>query len=203
MRFDGSPVDQPPPDPPADHGGGDGEPVEIPIPTWVISDTHLGHAGILDYCPWRQTWAATLAEHDAAILTAWRATVGPQDRVLHLGDLAMGDLRRLPELRQQLPGRIVLVKGNHDPSGAKLRAAGFDLVVSAVSIQVGDHRWIARHNPGAFSLREARNAERLLHGHTHGNGYHDAIHPEVRRRVVDCSMDALRNVAPIPWRNLR
>lgn len=174
-------------------------PVRIPAPSWVISDTHLGHASILDYCPWRKTWAETVEAHDAALIAAWRATVKPDEWVLHLGDFALGSKDRLPHLRQQLPGRIVLVHGNHDRSASSLRAAGFDLVCSAVEIIAGADRWFGRHNPAAFSIREAAQASRLLHGHSHGNGYADTIHASIVRNALDCSLDALRSIAPVPW----
>lgn len=178
-------------------------PQVIPAPQWVISDTHLGHDNILDYCPWRQTWATTIAEHDAAIIERWQAVVKPDDWVLHLGDFALGDKEGLPELRRQLPGRIVLVRGNHDRSLAVMLAAGFDLVYSAISIDVDGRQWIGRHNPAAFSIREAREAARLLHGHSHGNGYSEIIHPSITSKAFDCSLDALRSVSPVPWSTVR
>lgn len=175
------------------------QPQPIPVPRWVISDTHLGHANILEYCPWRQTWAKDLIEHDAAIVAEWQAVVKPDDWVLHLGDFALGNKERLPKLRRQLPGRIVLVRGNHDRSLANMRAAGFDLVCSAISIDVDGRQWIGRHNPSAFSIREARHATRLLHGHSHGNGYSATIHPSITSKAFDCSLDALHSVGPVPW----
>lgn len=173
--------------------------IEIPAPRWVISDTHLQHDSILDYCPWRRTWASSLPHHDAAIIAAWQATVGADDWVLHLGDLALGDQTRLPEIRRQLPGRIILLKGNHDRSRRAMAAAGFDLVISAARVVLGDRQWICRHNPAAFSTREAAAATRLLHGHTHGNGYRSDVHPSIVAKAKDCSLDALKVYGPVPW----
>jgi calcineurin-like phosphoesterase family protein len=171
----------------------------IPCPQWVISDTHFGHANILDYCPWRRTWANSLSEHDAALISAWRERVGPDDLVLHLGDVALGAKEHLSAVRASLPGRIVLVRGNHDRSHSAMRAAGFEMVYAAVRIEVGDRHWICRHNPAAFSIKEARTATRLLHGHSHGNELAEDIHPAVRAKAWDCSLDALRSAGPVPW----
>lgn len=171
----------------------------VPAPRWVISDTHLGHANILQYCPWRQQWARTIAEHDAAIISAWQAVVGPDDWVLHLGDLALGERQRLPMLRRALPGRIALIRGNHDRSALAMRSAGFDLVLPAAVVEIGADRWYCRHDPAAFTDAEAQAATRLLHGHCHGNGYCDKVPAEVRALARDCSLDALRVVGPVPW----
>jgi calcineurin-like phosphoesterase family protein len=185
--------------PPAAAAAVDQRPVSIPVPQWIISDTHLGHENILTYCPWRQTWAATLAEHDAAIIAAWQAHVAPTDMVLHLGDLCLGHKERLTTLRQQLPGRIILVRGNHDRSRSAMHAAGIDEIHSAVVIQDGDRRWYGRHNPASFSRTEAASAEHLLHGHCHGNGYAPDIHRDIVAKAIDCSLDALNSIAPVPW----
>jgi calcineurin-like phosphoesterase family protein len=179
------------------------KPVLIPAPRWVISDTHLGHANILEYCPWRQTWATSVEEHDRAIITAWQAAVAADDWVLHLGDFALGEKSRLPELRRKLPGRIILVRGNHDRSLSVMRESGFELVVSAVRIEGERGFWIGRHNPAAFSVREASDAIRLLHGHSHGNRYSPDTPEAIRAKARDCSLDALRAVGPQPWSGIR
>jgi len=175
---------------------------ELPVPRWVISDTHLGHANILTYCPWRQTWATSVQEHDAALIAAWRERVQPTDWVLHLGDWALGAKDHAAAIRRQLPGRVVLVRGNHDRSMAAMQAAGIDLVYSAVRIAQGNNEWIGRHNPAAFSVREANTATRLMHGHCHGNALALSIHHAIRAKAVDCSVDALKSLAPVPWESL-
>ena len=174
-------------------------PVDIPVPRWVISDTHFAHANILAYCPWRTTWASSITEHDESIIAAWRGCVGPDDVVLHLGDFSMGAKEAAVEIRRRLPGRIILIRGNHDRSPSSLREAGFDTVCSAAHIVNGGRHWFARHNPAAFSPREAAIADRLLHGHCHGNGYREDIHPAIRQKAFDCSLDAVRSIAPVAW----
>lgn len=174
-------------------------PRDIPIPRWVVSDTHFGHENILTYCPWRQTWASSLHDHDTALIAAWRERVQPTDWVLHLGDVALGPKEYATTVRRLLTGRIILVRGNHDRSVAAMRAAGYDHVYSAVRILHGSDQWIGRHNPAAFSVREAAASKRLLHGHCHGNGIPDSIHASIRAKARDCSIDALREHAPVPW----
>jgi calcineurin-like phosphoesterase family protein len=175
-------------------------PIVIPQPRWVISDTHFGHENILEYCPWRMTWARSLADHDAALIAAWQACVQPSDWVLHLGDFCLGPRENIAQIRRVLPGHIILVRGNHDRSRAAMAEAGFDAVYSAVRIESGDHHWIGRHNPAAFSVREAASAVRLLHGHCHGNGCSADVNPVVRVKATDCSLDALLSIAPVGWK---
>lgn len=174
-------------------------PQDIPVPQWVISDTHFGHDNILQYCPWRQSWAKSVQEHDAALIAAWRALVQPDDWVLHLGDVALGPRDYAATIRRQLTGRIIVVRGNHDRSLSVMRDAGYDFVKSAVRVEHEGHQWICRHNPAAFSVREAAISKRLLHGHCHGNGISSTIHASIRARALDCSLDALHSVAPVPW----
>lgn len=76
---------------------------------WLISDTHFGHANIIEYCgrPF-----ASADEMDEALVDNWNRVVGKRDHVYHLGDVAM----RAQHLRivKRLNGELRLVPGNHD-----------------------------------------------------------------------------------------
>ena len=61
---------------------------------------------------------------------------------------------------------------------------------------------ICCHNPAAFSVREAPRCVRLLHGHSHGNGYAREIHRDVVAKARDCSLDALRSIGPVTWESI-
>lgn len=162
------------------------------MPTFVTSDTHLGHANILQYCPWRQTWASSIEEHDAKLIAAWNAVVGKDDTVLHLGDFAFGTKARFAHYVRQLHGFIVLVRGNHDRVGkAAVREAGVltDLTVFR-SVSLGK-RFICRHRPQSFTPDDQAWADVLLHGHTHGE------RPD-QGKLVDVGIDAMRDLAPQP-----
>src|SRR5271163_5363633 len=103
-------------------------PVSIPRPRWVISDTHFYHETILEYCPWRSTWARSLEEHNRALIAAWNSCVQSEDIVLRLGYFCLGQRSMIANIRNQLSGRIVLVRGNHDRSKKIMSDAGFDQV---------------------------------------------------------------------------
>ncbi len=76
---------------------------------FLVSDTHFGHTNIIKYAgrPF-----ATPEEMDEALVENWNSVVRPQDKVYHLGDVAMSR-RKLPIL-ERLNGTKILIKGNHD-----------------------------------------------------------------------------------------
>jgi calcineurin-like phosphoesterase family protein len=179
--------------------------------TWVISDTHFGHANILDYEPSRRAWCTDIESHDRAIIEAWRAVVQPDDTVIHCGDFALSNRARIAEIVRQLPGRITLVLGNHDRSATAMRECGIDNVVSGILIgSFATGPIIARHAPSSFTHDDLSTDAWLLHGHMHGHvpGVNDAPRdrrhaypsdPSVRARLIDASIEALPT-APGPMR---
>jgi len=80
------------------------------VNTWVISDTHLAHRRIIEYCdrPFH-----SVGEMNECLIHNWNSVVQPQDTVYHLGDVGFGDLS---EFQHRLNGTIHLIQGNHDSS---------------------------------------------------------------------------------------
>lgn len=168
-------------------------------PDWVISDTHFAHANIIRHCAWRSTWATSIDDHDHQIIAEWNRTVKASDLVLHLGDFALCQEARIAAIRLSLPGRIMLVRGNHDRSATAMRRCYFDWVCSQVVIRSRSHAWLCRHDPSGYTPLQARDHRRLLHGHSHGNGYRHDIPAAVVAQAKDCSLDALKSRAPVAW----
>ncbi len=83
--------------------------------TFLISDTHFGHAGVCKFLgvngtklrPWNNT-----EEMDEEMVKRWNEVVKPGDKVYHLGDIAIN--RRSLSILGRLNGDKVLIKGNHD-----------------------------------------------------------------------------------------
>lgn len=77
---------------------------------WMTSDLHLGHTNIIQYCnrPFFNT--AQMNEH----LVAQTQKVKDDEWLVIVGDLAMGDHDAAMEWVRRIPGRKVLVLGNHD-----------------------------------------------------------------------------------------
>lgn len=126
---------------------------------FVISDTHFGHANIIEYCgrPFR-----TADEMDATMEANWNAVVKPQDHVYHLGDVAMN--RRSLEIVKRLHGHKRLVFGNHDIFDWKdYIAAGFQKLMGMRVLDgvLLTHVPIHPQSLGRFIGN--------VHGHVHNN----------------------------------
>lgn len=86
--------------------------------TFLISDTHFGHAAAVthfkleDGSPLRDF--SSVEECDEHMVECWNRVVGPNDKVYHLGDVVMPKNHRSLDILGRLNGTKVLVKGNHD-----------------------------------------------------------------------------------------
>ncbi|GGA64091.1 hypothetical protein GCM10011490_13450 [Pseudoclavibacter endophyticus] len=173
----------------------DGEPrvfaalpeIDFDAVDFVTSDHHFGHARIIELC---DRPFASVAQMDTELVAAWNGVVGPDDTVLHLGDLALGKREEMIRLTESLNGRKLLVPGNHDSistvyrASAKnkqrtlelLEACGWTVLPEIVGGTRGGRRLIAAHYPyygdshGDDRHVDARPVDEgipLLHGHTH------------------------------------
>lgn len=112
---------------------------------------------------------ASAADYEARIRAGLAAAVGPEDTLIHLGDLSWNAGRQDHVL--ELPGsQKILVAGNHD-RGQILTSPGWSLVADYLELVVempdgSDRLVILSHYPMA-SWRAARHSIHL-HGHTHG-----------------------------------
>jgi len=85
--------------------------------TFLVSDTHFGHAGVCRFThpddpevklrPWSDP-----DEMDEEMVRRWNETVRPSDKVYHLGDVVIN--RKALRTLHRLNGDKVLIRGNHD-----------------------------------------------------------------------------------------
>lgn len=161
-------------------------PFDFDAVEFVTADSHFGHARIVELA---QRPFASLAEMDAEMVRRWNAVVGPEDVVLHLGDLALGELEVSLGMTSALNGRRLLVPGNHDrvsPARQSMRAverfrplyeeAGWDVLPETIQGVRRGRELLASHYPYRFGEppagRRKPHAPRwsglpLIHGHTH------------------------------------
>ena len=140
--------------------------------TFVISDTHFNHAGILDFKdyigkPCREF--DSVEQMNQCMLDNWNDTVGPNDTVIHCGDVLFGvdKVEWLTKNFAKLPGKKRLVLGNHD--NVKMLAPFF----KDIQLWVDLPGLIFTHTP----LHESTLAEKHrfvepkinVHGHIHTN----------------------------------
>ena len=156
--------------------------------TFFTSDPHFGHARIIELCdrPFSDT-----EEMREELIRRWNETVGAEDTVYCLGDLAMGSFLESVADTARLMGRKLLVPGNHDRvfsrykgSEAKRRewreayeAAGWEILDEQVEMEIGGAPVILCHFPyegdshGADRYADMRPEDHgnvIVHGHVHG-----------------------------------
>ncbi len=79
---------------------------------YVISDLHLDHENIIEYCDRPFT---DVDEMNRTLIENWNGVVDEDDIVFYLGDLGrFADNQELNEWLTKLTGRIVFIEGNHD-----------------------------------------------------------------------------------------
>src|SRR6056297_154000 len=154
--------------------------------TWLVSDTHFGHHGCYTKFKDRHTglpirpWATSAEEGDEIIRETWNWRVRANDKVYHLGDVAIP--RKALKCMEGLNGRKVLIRGNHDIFKMKDYAEYFDDIR-------GTHKLadiILTHypiHPESIPLHWCRG---IIHGHTHTNCVvlEDSVTPDRRYENV-------------------
>ena len=123
--------------------------------TWLISDTHFNHDRIATYCDRPENFTDL-------IIKRWQEVVKPEDLVIHLGDVAIGNRRKVRDIMAELPGRKVLVLGNHDRQHGPdwWMDNGFAFACQAMKYR---NAWLT-HEP---STSLADGCEINIHGHLH------------------------------------
>lgn len=146
------------------------------LPFWVISDTHFFHHNIIRY-------AGRPNNHDQLMLKRWRETVGADDLILHLGDLALGKREQIEELAPKLPGDRWLILGNHDRRSKRFyyHELGFRITKPFILSHRG-WRILFSHQPD-YPLLHVRHPKTLnVHGHIHQKLHSD-------RRMINVSVE--------------
>lgn len=140
----------------------------------LYSDPHFGHAAAIKYC--RRPFSS-VEEMNAELERRYCKEVHDDDVVLWVGDVAFMPAQKTRELISRLPGRKLLVQGNHDPNVTQCLKLGFELVATKLYLNIHGHKITVCHYPPAGTSADTRYAERrppkpgrgeyLIHGHTH------------------------------------
>ena len=130
---------------------------------FVIADTHFGSEMIMK-CVDRPFDSVQVMNQ--VMIDNWNSVVGKDDLVLHLGDVCENMTpEELTKIMQQLNGRKLLVKGNHDMwTDNVYRRCGFDYV-SAYPM-VFRNFYLLSHEPLLLSTRLPFAS---LYGHVHND----------------------------------
>ena len=149
--------------------------------TWLWSDLHFGHDNIIRYT---KRPFACVEEMDASLHANWAATVGDDDTLVFVGDMAMRGAvgEHTWERIRSGPGAAKhLVFGNHDLTGSgELRVDGFDSICAALVID-GDPPLLCTHMP----LKSVPAGCVNVHGHTHDEAPRRSAHINVSVEQLD------------------
>lgn len=131
---------------------------------FVISDTHFGHANILSFVneagvPLRDF--RNVEEMDEHMIQQWNSVVRPQDKVYHLGDVAMH--KEHVQTVARCNGHKRLIRGNHDVFVTKWYMRFFEEVYATRIL----NQMLLSHIP--VHPESIGKAIANVHGHVHNN----------------------------------
>lgn len=127
---------------------------------YVFSDMHIDHEQIIEYC---DRPFDSVSEMNSELISNWNDTVGSEETVLFLGDLAFGSKENQKSVLSRLDGDIIFVRGNHDDLTMQ---SGVGVVCTGIEFSVEGISFYASHKPlPDFQFESVR----ILHGHMHNN----------------------------------
>lgn len=130
---------------------------------WLTTDLHFNHKRMHEAFG-RPT------DFEIQIEYKWNININADDTVICLGDVCMGNDERVHrDYIQQLAGKKILVRGNHDKkSDAWYLAHGWDFVCDAFTLNKFGFYTLFTHKPkpdlGQFDIN--------IHGHFHNSAHH-------------------------------
>lgn len=160
--------------------------------TFLISDTHFGHANILTFKkqngdPLRSFH--NIVEHDEHLIEQWNKTVSPNDKVYHLGDVGFKNFTNLSLILNRLNGTKVLIKGNHD----NFKLSQYQQYFKDVRASHTLDKFILTHIP--IHPESVGRWKANIHGHLHDNSLKD-------NRYFNVSVEKT-NYAPLDFEFIR
>ncbi len=130
---------------------------------FVTTDTHFGHRSLINKLQVRPS------DFEEKIIRNRRVMISEDDLFVHLSDVVIGTPDDWHSIIPDLPGRKILVRGNHDKKSPRwYMANGFDFCCSSITWEMFGFKILLSHKPsfeGDFDLN--------IHGHLHGSRHHD------------------------------
>lgn len=138
---------------------------------YFVSDTHFSHEHIIKFCnrPFKDK-----EEMDYNLIKNWNTKVPNDALVFHLGDFGWGGYKEYKNIREQLNGKIILIKGNHDQRNGCQNETQynqlFEYTTQQMFIQIEGRKVYLNHVPMLCYGGTYREQDKLvyqLHGHVH------------------------------------
>lgn len=127
--------------------------------TFLITDTHFFHENLTTKFKERPEGFTEL------VLENWIDALSDWDVTIHLGDVNIGQDSKIAEMLYRVPGRKILVRGNHDHKSSHWYLTnGFDFVCDSFTIDAV----LFTHKPKAVLPADIK---LNVHGHLHGNNH--------------------------------
>ena len=151
---------------------------------YLISDLHLDHDNIIDYC---DRPFSTVEAMNEQLIANWNAEVDATDTVLYGGDLTIRtSAAALLDWLDELNGEIVFVLGNHDET----------VLENLDRVQFVDetrftHRGVPFHAVHDPADEPSNPPGWMLHGHHHNNWPADFPFIDHDTRRVNISVELL------------
>lgn len=123
---------------------------------YVVSDTHFGH----DFL---KSLGVRPDNYEKKFWDSW-SKLKSGDLLIHLGDLAFTGNTPMGQMIHAMPGKKILIRGNHDQGYEKYYKMGFDAVVDEMRLEYSGRQIIFSHKP-VFWVQDYLN----IHGHLHGD----------------------------------
>ncbi len=134
--------------------------LQITPQTWIISDTHFFHDNIGRYCNRPENW-------QELIIKNWNDLISPDETVLHLGDFSFGKRSNFDILTEQLHGKIILIRGNHDRLGrVRYESRGVTIVNEPIYVELDEKMKIVFSHWPVVPLDDG---VINIHGHIHNS----------------------------------
>lgn len=161
---------------------------------YVISDLHLDHGNIIDYC---NRPFDSVEKMNEQLVANWNEVIDPGDEVLFGGDLTISsNLGTLLDWLEQLNGELIYLIGNHD--GCVIDTLDDVHFFEHYQFEYKGMRFYGVHNP--------ENAPQnfsgwVIHGHHHNNwpDKFPFVNPQHRR--INISVELI-DYRPLPMDQL-
>lgn len=151
---------------------------------YYISDLHLFHNRILE--KFNRPFSSVEEMHEV-IINNWKNKVKDDDTVYILGDVGMYHAREIGNILNNLPGRKILVTGNHDFKNIHSSSykKTFAKITSYLEIKDNGRNVVLFHYPIEDWNGKYRGYYHL-HGHVHNN--EDSLSKKDRRYNVSAEI---------------
>lgn len=171
---------------------------------FLTSDSHFGHSNIIEFCnrPFKN-----VEEMNYKLIENWNKKVPVDGLVFHLGDFAWGGYPFWKKIREQLNGRIILIKGNHDEKNMTPTAEQelFDYVTFQMKVEIEGRKVYLNHVPFLCyggTYRDPKGLVYQLFGHVHSGPNQKGLDINRLNMLFPTQYDVgvdNNNYSPVSW----